>query len=148
MMSEPSMPEPAAEAFIPPAPERGRAPRMPRIEEFPLPAQNQMRAHRADQEDEAEDKPRLGLLQRLAAGLSRKEEEAPEERPPVTRQKAPPMPRQAPRPPESRGPEPVSDYAKRPPHLGLDSHGRAAPVHNPVEEDQLDIPAFLRRQAN
>jgi cell division protein FtsZ len=47
-----------------------------------------------------------------------------------------------------RGPEPVSEYAKRPPHQGLDPHGRQAPVHNSVEEDQLDIPAFLRRQAN
>jgi cell division protein FtsZ len=33
------------------------------------------------------------------------------------------------------------------PH-GLDQHGRQAPVHNHSEEDQLDIPAFLRRQAN
>ena len=27
-------------------------------------------------------------------------------------------------------------------------HGRQAPVNNPVEDDQLEIPAFLRRQAN
>jgi cell division protein FtsZ len=47
-----------------------------------------------------------------------------------------------------RGQEPVSEYAKRPVHQGLDPHGRQAPVHNSVEEDQLDIPAFLRRQAN
>ena len=46
---------------------------------------------------------------------------------------------------------PVSEYAKRPaPQApqGLDQHGRQAPVHNSGEEDQLDIPAFLRRQAN
>ena len=36
----------------------------------------------------------------------------------------------------------------RPAPQGLDPHGRTAPVHNPGEEDQLDIPAFLRRQAN
>ena len=48
---------------------------------------------------------------------------------------------------ESR-PDPVSDYAKRAAPQGLDQHGRQAPVHNRSEEDQLDIPAFLRRQAN
>jgi cell division protein FtsZ len=46
------------------------------------------------------------------------------------------------------GPAPVSDYAKRPQHQGLDPLGRQAPVHNSPDEDQLDIPAFLRRQAN
>jgi cell division protein FtsZ len=42
----------------------------------------------------------------------------------------------------------VSEYAKRPALQGLDQHGRQAPVHNRSEEDQLDIPAFLRRQVN
>jgi cell division protein FtsZ len=50
-------------------------------------------------------------------------------------------------PPESRS-DPISEYAKRPMPQGLDHHGRQAPVHNHSEEDQLDIPAFLRRQAN
>jgi cell division protein FtsZ len=60
-----------------------------------------------------------------------------------------PPPRPAlPAPAISRAPEPVSEYAKRPAHQGLDPHGRQAPVHNSLEEDQLDIPAFLRRQAN
>jgi cell division protein FtsZ len=47
-----------------------------------------------------------------------------------------------------RSTEPVSEYAKRPPHQGLDPLPRPAPMAKPVEEDQLDIPAFLRRQAN
>jgi cell division protein FtsZ len=42
----------------------------------------------------------------------------------------------------------VSEYARRAAPQGLDPHGRPAAVHNPAEEDQLDIPAFLRRQAN
>jgi cell division protein FtsZ len=42
----------------------------------------------------------------------------------------------------------VSEYAKRSAPQGLDQHGRTAPVHNPVDDDQLEIPAFLRRQAN
>jgi cell division protein FtsZ len=61
--------------------------------------------------------------------------------------------RPAPRPAnpslENRGP--VSDYAPRAPQghpQGLDMHGRPAPVNNPADDDQLDIPAFLRRQAN
>jgi cell division protein FtsZ len=60
---------------------------------------------------------------------------------------APPRPAM-PAPAMPRGPEPVSEYAKRPAHQGLDPLGRQAPVHNSLEEDQLDIPAFLRRQAN
>jgi cell division protein FtsZ len=31
---------------------------------------------------------------------------------------------------------------------GLDPCGRSAPVRNLVEENVLDIPAFLRRKAN
>jgi cell division protein FtsZ len=50
-----------------------------------------------------------------------------------------PMPQQA---------DPVSEFAKRQAPQGLDPHGRQAPVHNHGEDDQLDIPAFLRRQAN
>jgi len=45
--------------------------------------------------------------------------------------------------------EPVSEYAKRPAPQGLDAHGRPAPVAPaPQGDDHLDIPAFLRRQAN
>jgi cell division protein FtsZ len=49
---------------------------------------------------------------------------------------------------ESSRQEPVSEYAKRPPPQGLDQHGRPVPVHNQADEDQLDIPTFLRRKAN
>jgi cell division protein FtsZ len=52
------------------------------------------------------------------------------------------------RQPEGRPASPVSEYARRSAPQGLDPHGRPAPVHNPGEDDQLDIPAFLRRQAN
>ena len=63
-------------------------------------------------------------------------------------QQMPPLPRG-----ESRA-EPVSEYAKRPVAArpapqGLDQHGRPAPVsNNTLEDDQLEIPAFLRRQAH
>jgi cell division protein FtsZ len=67
---------------------------------------------------------------------------------PIERAAAPPPRPTMPPIGAPRGQEPVSEYAKRPAHQGLDPHGRQAPVHNSVEEDQLDIPAFLRRQAN
>ena len=94
----------------------------------------------------------MTLMQRLASvGLGRKEEAA--EMPAEAQMRQPPaferMPaRPAPRGHESRGQDPVSEYAKRAAPQGLDPLGRQAPVHNSPEDDQLDIPAFLRRQAN
>jgi cell division protein FtsZ len=151
--AEPTMPK----VFIPPQPEKamGRPPRMPRIDEFPPHAQDALRAQQAQAsppaavEDPA-DKPRMSLLARLASvGLGRRDEAHHEEaeRPPV-RQQMPPLPerpRPAPRMPEART-EPVSEYAKRGVPQGLDQHGRPAPVHNHDADDQLEIPAFLRRQ--
>ena len=139
--------------FIPPQPERPatRAPRMPRIDEFPPHAQSALRAKQAEETGEAEvDKPRMSLLKRLASvGLGRREEEHEPERPPM-RQQMPPLPeRPVPRPIPPRPEAPVSEYARRSTPQGLDQHGRAShPVHNPDADDQLEIPAFLRRQAN
>jgi cell division protein FtsZ len=97
-------------------------------------------------------------MQRLASvGLGRKPEEAEAPPAPQTARAMPQFERPAPRPtarqPEGRHPEgrpadPVSEYARRAAPQGLDTHGRPAPVHNSADEDQLDIPAFLRRQAN
>jgi cell division protein FtsZ len=164
--------QPAPRAFIPPAPERtNRPPRMPRIDELPRPAQAELRAKRGEEvEAEHPEKRKVGLLRRLAAvGLGRREDDeesekpqanvrparpapapAPAQRLPADRpvDRAPPVPRPSMPAPAPRAPEPVSEYAKRPTHQGLDPMGRQAPVHNSVEEDQLDIPAFLRRQAN
>jgi cell division protein FtsZ len=152
---------PVQQNFVPPMPERPPVrPRMPRIEELPLPAQNQLRASRGETPERATpEKRRSSLLQRLAAvGLGRREEDEEEEIRPVAPRAAapiPPRPAPAPRPiePRAQAPEPVSEYAKRPPAprpapQGLDHHGRPAPVHNSIDEDQLEIPAFLRRGAN
>ncbi|HEX3439642.1 MAG TPA: cell division protein FtsZ [Pseudolabrys sp.] len=152
----PALSEPPAAAFIPPAAERTmRPPRMPRIDELPMPAQNEIRAQRGELGDENPDKRRMSLMQRLASvGLGRRNEE-PEAAPPAPRTARPmpqyerPQQRPTARQPEGRPGEPVSEYARRPAApQGLDPHGRPAPVHNSAEEDQLDIPAFLRRQAN
>ncbi len=146
---EPAMPA----AFIPPAPERaGRPPRMPRVDELPLPAQNEIRAQRGELGDEHPEKRRMSLMQRLASvGLGRRAEgeTAPMPRP------ARPMPqfdrpqqRPTARHPEGRPVEPISEFARRTAPHGLDMHGRASSVNNSGEDDHLDIPAFLRRQAN
>ncbi len=154
------------EAFIPPQPERlpQRALRMPRIDELPIPAQNEIRARRGElAPEEHPEKRRMTLLQRLAAvGLGRREPEPEEPQPSLRGAPAAPMAPAAlmaaqpaaerlagrPQPRAESRPDPVSDYAKRAAPQGLDQHGRQAPVHNRSEEDQLDIPAFLRRQAN
>jgi cell division protein FtsZ len=172
-------PEPQEpETFIPPQPERmpSRNMRMPRIDELPVPAQNEIRARRGEFAEEHPEKRRTSLLQRLAAvGLGRREQDDEEAAPSMPHRPAAPMPpmpqsperlsgrpapRQDPRqeqrqdlrqdlrhePRHESRPEPVSEYAKRSAPQGLDHHGRQAPVHNRNEDDQLDIPAFLRRQ--
>src|SRR5262249_57078477 len=61
--------EDSAEAFIPPTPDRtGRAGRpMPRLEDLPVPGQNELRAVRGEASNvDLPQKRRMGLLQRLA----------------------------------------------------------------------------------
>jgi cell division protein FtsZ len=182
-MAPPVEPPPTPRAFIPPAPERtvNRPRRMPGIDELPRPAQAELRAKRGEGDVDHPEKRKVSLLRRLAAvGLGRRDDqEEPERIAPSVRPVRPPMPAPAPRPadrpsdrPIDRAPppprppmpaaamprsaEPVSEYARRPPHHGVDPLARPAPmqapmqaaVQKPVEEDQLDIPAFLRRQAN
>ena len=102
----------------------------------------------------------MGLLQRLASvGLGRRDEQEEEREMPAatagaasraacSRARAAADAASVPAAARtSTRPEPVSDYAKRPSHQGLDPLGRQAPVHNSPEDDQLEIPAFLRRQA-
>jgi cell division protein FtsZ len=99
----------------------------------------------------------MSLLQRLAnVGLGRRDEAT---EPPIAARAAgaamaplPPLPERKPQrsvAEQMAAHEPVSEYAKRPAPQGLDSHGRPAPVAPaPQGDDHLDIPAFLRRQAN
>ena len=144
------------EAFIPPPAERpqSRAPRMPRIDELPMPAQNEIRAKRG--EVVREEHPvgqRMTLLQRLASvgGLGRRHhEEEPDAEPESPEHaatgRAPCRPAGAASARTTSGASIGIRQASCP--SGLDQHGRQSPVHNPTDEDQLDIPAFLRRQAN
>ncbi|HEX8664499.1 MAG TPA: cell division protein FtsZ, partial [Beijerinckiaceae bacterium] len=166
------MPQPVAEAalphaapFIPPQADRPvRAARMPEIHDLPPHVHTQVRASRGETEASVAAAPehkRMTLLQRLATvgfGGGRKEEAAPAPMPaeapplPMPAALAPAAPEPAPRP----APSPAhAEYAKRPAAQGyrpaqgsLDPHGRAVPPQRSIEEEQLEIPAFLRRQAN
>jgi cell division protein FtsZ len=125
-------------AFIPPQAERAMRPaRMPRIDELPVPAQNQIRASRGE-EPSHEHKP--SLIQRLATiGFGRREE--PQHAPAETRQEAPRQPMSSVHAEYARRPMPPQ--AQRPPQAPMAPAPRAQ-----SEDDQLEIPAFLRRQAN
>ncbi|MGY6247740.1 cell division protein FtsZ [Bosea thiooxidans] len=144
------------ESFIPPMPERAMRPtRMPRIEDLPVPGQAQLHAQRGaqpvPQAPSAVEQKRMSLMQRLASvGFGRKDDEA--EAPasaPVPVRQAPAMPQAA--APSAAHAEymrrPAPQPASRPAQGQLDPHGRAAPARN-SEDDHLEIPAFLRRQAN
>jgi cell division protein FtsZ len=153
-MQEPVTPE----TFIPQAAERGplRTPRMPKFEDLPMPAQNEIRQARGDVEQDLPQKTRMSLLQRLAnVGLGRRDEET---EPPIAGRASgpamapmPPLPERKPQRSVAQqiaANEPVSEYARRPAPQGLDTHGRPTPVAaTPQGDDHLDIPAFLRRQA-
>ena len=52
------------------------------------------------------------------------------------------------RQPEERPATPASEYSPKSSPQGLDAHGQFPPMHNSIEEDVLDIPAFLRRKAS
>jgi cell division protein FtsZ len=117
--------------------------RMPRVEDFPPIVKAEVEAQVARPADH-EDRGPMGLIRRLTTGLSRREEEpaklqAAQPREPKLRQPAPEARRLA--------PQDAQLYAPR--RNQLDEHGRPVPQQRAVqEEDQLEIPAFLRRQAN
>ncbi|MEX0956813.1 MAG: cell division protein FtsZ [Rhizobiaceae bacterium] len=135
---------PPAEArpATPTQPHADEAPRMPRVEDFPAVVRAEMESGDHEEGDH-DDRGPIGLLRRLATGLSRREEEPrltpAQPREPRLRQPAP----------EARraGGQDPDVYAPR--RGQLDEQGRQAPQTRQMqEEDQLEIPAFLRRQAN
>jgi cell division protein FtsZ len=142
------------ESFIPPMPERSvvRPTRMPRIEDLPVPAQNQINAQRgaqaAPQSAVSADQKRMSLMQRLASvGFGRKDEDAAETPGPV-RQAPPPAPvAQAPSAAHAEYMRRPAPPASRPAQGQLDTLGRAQPNRS-SEDDHLEIPAFLRRQTS
>ncbi|WP_034995944.1 cell division protein FtsZ [Beijerinckia mobilis] len=151
--------------FIPPAAEnpviRPRA--MPRLEDLPMPVQEQIRAQRGEAQPEAHgDAKRRTLLERLASfGISRQDETGPRERPAAPAQPQPHQPSAQARPAyppqqaHGQAPAPVhAEYAKRPAQAPMPRamqeppHGRVGYPPRSHEEEQLEIPAFLRRQSS
>jgi cell division protein FtsZ len=139
----PAQPAVAAPQLREPQPAPQQQPRMPRVEDFPPLVKAEVEAQ-AGRAAEQEDRGPMGLLKRLTTGLTRREEEPAKLQPaqprePKLRQPAPEARRLAPQDPQL--------YAPR--RGQLDELGRAAPQPRAIqEEDQLEIPAFLRRQAN
>ena len=106
----------------------GRQVRMPAIEDFPPQVKKQIEAQQARIENIAEHaaRKRPGLFQRLAnVGLGRKDDDASGQREPTIAT----QPQQQARPQAAAKPQPVQPEAH-------------------FDDDQLEIPAFLRRQAN
>ncbi|RUV64571.1 cell division protein FtsZ, partial [Mesorhizobium sp. M5C.F.Ca.IN.020.29.1.1] len=143
------MVQPMVQQAMQPAPQRevlqpaAAAPqRMPRVEDFPpvVKAEVEAKSRPADHENSGP----MGLLKRLTNGLTRREEEPARLQPaqprePKLRQAAPEVRRLASQDPQL--------YAPR--RGQLDDQGRLTPQSRAVQEDdQLEIPAFLRRQAN
>ncbi|RWN69657.1 MAG: cell division protein FtsZ [Mesorhizobium sp.] len=143
------MVQPMVQQVMQPAPQRemlqpvAAAPqRMPRVEDFPpvVKAEVEAKGRPADHENSGP----MGLLKRLTNGLTRREEEPARLQPaqprePKLRQAAPEVRRLASQDPQL--------YAPR--RGQLDDQGRLTQQSRAVQEDdQLEIPAFLRRQAN
>ena len=139
----PSQSYAAPTSFIPPQPEQPvRAPRMPRIEDLPLVAQQSLAASRGlTQPEPAPERKRASLIDRLAAaGFGRKADKPAEQAAPAPVQPAAPAP--APNMSGMGAPMAPQDFAKRPAlQPQPQNHSRA------FEDDQLEIPAFLRRQS-
>lgn len=164
-----SIPEP----FIPPVAQRIEPQsRMPRVEDFPPIAQREIRArtqpetnaalapqpasatpqpapapmmqpaHVMEEPHVEDDRRPMGLLRRLTGGLGRREDEHVEHHhEPVQAETYVETPRQ-----------PAAPRISEPQNYGasgnVDAGGRPAPARTQMmEDDQLEIPAFLRRQA-
>jgi cell division protein FtsZ len=132
--------EALADEFIPPAPEPiVRAPRMPTLEELPAVVQPVVRQARGEvivaPSNPAQPERRRSLLEKLAAfGITKPEDVAPRAAAPL----APPrqLSQALAAAPRAIPPRPLQGL--------LDAQGRQAP-RLAAEEDQLEIPAFLRR---
>ena len=123
--------------------------RMPQIDDLPPIVQNQIRAHRGEiASPPAAARDAASLAARKARRFRRSA--ATKTVAPAPRAIAPPAPakagqRRAPR--RIRPPLAASGDDAASAQGQLDPHGRVASRPAPVEDDQLEIPAFLRRQA-
>ncbi|OHV84190.1 cell division protein FtsZ [Rhizobium sp. LCM 4573] len=137
----PRMAQPYHQEHAPaPAPQVVEPVRMPKVEDFPpvVKAEMEHRAHPVQHVQE--ERGPMGLLKRITNSLGRREDE------PVNADMTAPAPSAASQQRRSLSPE-ASLYAPR--RGQLDDQGRAVPrAASHHDDDQLEIPAFLRRQSN
>ncbi len=113
--------------------------RMPKVEDFPPVVRAEIESRASDLHGANDERGPMGLLKRLTTSLGRKEEEAEAD---MTAS----APSAASQQRRSLSPE-ASLYAPR--RGQLDDHGRqSAQPRQPQAEDELEIPAFLRRQTS
>ena len=161
MLTQPAVEEPVRtietprepQNFIPPQAERvTRHVRMPDMADLPKPGQAQLTAQRTgaiQPSHVSADAKRMTIFQRLVnAGLGRREDEEAAQG--VEAQPTPRAPVQPAQPSAAH-----AEYARRqtapvyrPAQGQLDQQGRQQPASRSIEDEQLEIPAFLRRQAN
>ncbi|AYD01509.1 cell division protein FtsZ [Neorhizobium sp. NCHU2750] len=111
--------------------------RMPKVEDFPPVVKAELDHRTQPAQHMQEERGPMGLLKRITNSLGRREEDDHAQSD---------MTSSAPAPQQRRPLSPeASLYAPR--RGNLDDHGRAAPQSH-QEDDQLEIPAFLRRQSN
>ena len=147
---------PSSEPFIPPQADP-LPKRVMRVEDFPPNMQRQI-APRPE-----EDRGARSLLKRLAnVGLGRREEEGAvpaaeshqTDHRPTPSQPPRAQPQQAyeghrpPGAPAAEQPQRMNPGMYQPRRGDLDAQGRAQPRDTRLDEGELEIPAFLRRQAN
>jgi cell division protein FtsZ len=122
----------APTAEQPAAPEA--APQMPRIEDFPPVVQAEVEQQHSRPAATQDERGPMGLLKRISHSLGRREDDEGESAAPAPASQRRQLSAEA------------SQYAPR--NGGTDRQGRTTPAKQvQSEEDQLEIPAFLRRQA-
>ncbi|MBB4063556.1 cell division protein FtsZ [Gellertiella hungarica] len=141
-----SQPQPMAQPVMrqaPAAPEIrtvAEPTRMPRVEDFPPVVKAEIDHRAQPQVQHHEDRGPMGLLKRITNSLGRRDEEDH-----VNADMTSSAPSAASQQRRTLSPE-ASLYAPR--RGNLDDHGRPVPQSRSSEDDQLEIPAFLRRQSN
>jgi len=159
---------PPADRYIPDAPEvpesRAGTARMPEVADFPPMVRAEIESRAQPRQPVAEERGPIGLLKKLAHGFGGREPEPAEPARRAPEQMHAPAESSAPRPqaqaqppaPRPAHPAPAAaahghggDSPFAPRRAALDANGRITPAGRPgEEEDQLDIPAFLRRQSS
>lgn len=123
-----------------------RAARMPELSDFPAPTRDQVNARATQRTAPQQPQGQRSLWQKLTQSLIHRDDEQPSARlepaAPYNRSLSPQQPR---RPTEAR--HTTSDASVYAPHRPAEPQVRPQ-ARMATEEDQLEIPAFLRRQAN